>query len=151
LGAGQLGPEVLKEAIARAERLATELQSGSGPVQCEIVPELVEKATIGAASVRIELKREALAACLLGEAFQELDLDGTILLSAPLHVTRRGMETRLVIEADGAARALDPALIKAVWPAAYLVRRTRHGARRQSIPDTSETSASSVARSPTLG
>ena len=44
------------------------------------------------------------------------DLDGSIRLEAPLRVTRRGVETKLVIDADGAPadRAPDPALIKAV-------------------------------------
>jgi site-specific DNA recombinase len=117
LGAGQLGPDVLKAAMARASALATELRSGSGAVQREVVVALVDRVTIGTVSVRIELKREALAARLLGDASNRLDLDGTIVIEAPLSATRRGVETRLVIQGDGAAaadREPDPALVKAV-------------------------------------
>jgi site-specific DNA recombinase len=72
---------------------------------------------IGTVSVRIELKREALAARLLGDASNGVDLDGTIVIEAPLTAIRRGVETRLVIQGDGAAaadREPDPALVKAV-------------------------------------
>jgi site-specific DNA recombinase len=117
LGAGELRPDVLKAAMARASALATELRSGSGADQREVVVAFVDRVTIGTASVRIELKREALAARLLGDASHRLDLDGTIVIEAPLSATRRGVETKLVIQGDGAAaadREPDPALVKAV-------------------------------------
>jgi site-specific DNA recombinase len=117
LGAGQLGPDVLKEAMARASALASELRSGSGVVQREVVVALVDRVTIGTVSVRIELKREALATRLLGDASGELDLDGAIVIEATFSATRRGVETKLVIEGDGATsvdREPDAALVKAV-------------------------------------
>jgi site-specific DNA recombinase len=117
LGAGELRPDVLKAAMARASALATELRSGSGADQREVVVALVDRVTIGTASVRIELKREALAARLLGDGTGELELDGTIVIEAPLSATRRGVETKLVIQGDGAAaadREPDAALVKAV-------------------------------------
>lgn len=65
LHAGQLGPDVLKEAVSRAEGLATQLESGSGNAQRDLVVELVKKVMIGASSITIELKRAAIAARLL--------------------------------------------------------------------------------------
>ena len=103
--------------LTTAKNLATELQSGGGVVQRELILALMEKVTIGAAAIRIELKRAALAARLLGDAAPDMELDGTIAIEAPLRIARRGVETKLVIEADGAAaadRAPDTALIKAV-------------------------------------
>jgi site-specific DNA recombinase len=117
LSAGQLGPDVLKAAMARTSALASELRSGSGAVQREVIVALVDRVTIGVVSVRIELKQEALASRLLGDASHRLGLDGAIVIEAPLSATRRGVETRLVIQGDGAAsvdREPDAALVKAV-------------------------------------
>jgi site-specific DNA recombinase len=102
---------------AQREALASELRSGSGAVQREVIVALVDRVTIGPVSVRIELKREALASRLLGDASGELDLDSAIVIEAPLSATRRGVETKLVIEGDGATsvdREPDAALVKAV-------------------------------------
>jgi hypothetical protein len=45
--------------------------------------ELVDRVTIDTVSVRIELKREALATRLLGDASNGVDLDGALVIEAP--------------------------------------------------------------------
>jgi len=117
LGAGGLGPDVLGAMKTTAKNLATELQSDGGAAQRELVLALVERVTIGATAIQITMKRQALATRLLGDAAPDMELDGTIAIEAPLRIARRGVETKLVIEADGVAdaeRAPDTALIKAV-------------------------------------
>src|SRR5690606_5658874 len=92
-----------------------ELSAGSGANQRALLLDIVERVTVAEGLVTVRLKRRALAARLLGTAAPELD--GTIVIEAPARLTRRGVETRLVVEADGGSSedpAPDPALVKAV-------------------------------------
>jgi DNA invertase Pin-like site-specific DNA recombinase len=115
LGAGQLSPDRLQVVIAAAANLATNLESGSGPEQRELLADLIERVVVGASSIEIHLKRAALTARLVGDGVASVDRDDPIVVEAPVRIARRGVETKLVIEGDGAAAAgPDPALIKAV-------------------------------------
>jgi hypothetical protein len=102
-------------AIAAAANLATELESGSGLAQRELLDRLVERVVVGTSSIEVHLKRHALAARLVGDGQAAVGRDDPILVEAPIRIARRGVETRLVIEGnDAAERDPDPALVKAV-------------------------------------
>jgi DNA invertase Pin-like site-specific DNA recombinase len=111
LGTANMAPDRLQVAIAAAANLATELESGSGPAQRELLASLVERVVVGTSSIEVHLKRHALAARLGAEARH----GDPIVIETPVRIARRGVETRLVIEGGAAAaREPDPALVKAV-------------------------------------
>lgn len=114
LGVGDLPPERLKSLIANAEALSEAVCAG-GAGQRALLLDIVERVTVAEDAIVVRVKRQALASRLLGDAAPELE--GSVVLEAPARLTRRGVETKLVIEADGASSedpTPDPALVKAV-------------------------------------
>ena len=118
LALGEAGPDVLTRMLAGAERLAAEIEQGSVAEQRAMLVDLVERITVGTASLRIELSRASLAFRLLGAEPCHADEAGEpVIIEAPLRIARRGVEAKLVIDGpdNGAPdRTPDPALVKAV-------------------------------------
>jgi hypothetical protein len=112
-------PGSLSRALARGKQLASELEVGSVSDQCAIVTEIVGRIALTQSAARIDLKREALVARVLGQAMSYYDNDGAreISIEAPMTQLRRGGETRLIIEGIANAEGVgnfDPALIKSI-------------------------------------
>jgi hypothetical protein len=96
LGAGQLAPDRLQVVIAAAANLATELESGSGPVQRELLVELVEQVVVGTSSIEVHLKRHALAVRLCGDGLAAESCDDPIVVEAPVRIDARRRRPRKV-------------------------------------------------------
>jgi site-specific DNA recombinase len=77
-GLRQLAPDAQTNVMASLERLCAILEHGRGEEQRAILADLVEQVTVGAESLRIDLKRAALAARLLGEPSAIADHDYVI-------------------------------------------------------------------------
>ena len=146
LGLHDLAPAALAHAFERARALATEIADAPGPRQRELLVELVERVVVGAASLRIALKRPALIARIFGDEPETSgDRDEPLVLEAPLRVARRGVETRLVVDgaSAGVGDAPDRALVKALarghaWfddLVSGRARSIREIATREGVPD----------------
>ncbi|MEX2613155.1 MAG: recombinase family protein, partial [Gaiellaceae bacterium] len=117
LGMGTAPPDAQAEVMARAERLVADLERGRGEEQREILADLVERVTVGADFLRIEIGRTPLCMRLVGdEAPTAVEPGGALLIEAPLRIARRGGETKLVIDGEAASadRSPDPALVRSV-------------------------------------
>ncbi len=126
---------------AKGQSLAGRIRSAGGGALRELLLGILARATLGEADIRIDIKRVGLLACLgladeigpgtatggdaspdhhnFGSAVaaDKQAADNITTITLPLKLRRRGVETKLVIEAaDGnsAPRQPDPALVKMV-------------------------------------
>ena len=123
LGLRQLAPDAQTDVMASLERLGMDLEDGRSDAQREILVDLIERVTVGAAVLRIEIGRMPLRMRLVGEeapaaieAGDSVDPGTSLLIEAPIRIARRGGETRLIIEGEStsADRSPDPALVRSV-------------------------------------
>src|SRR5439155_4628188 len=100
--------------IAKLAGIGAALSQGSPSQRAEMLRELVERVTIGAAEIAIDVRQRLLIAGTGADSQAESD---TIVLSAPVEFRRRGVETKLMLPAVAEPTKpgrLDPALVKAI-------------------------------------
>ena len=77
----------------------------------ELVRKLVQRVTLGSASIKIEMSKKALWDQTIGAHDDGAkESDGPVVFEVPAELRRRGIETRLVLRSEGAG-ALDERLI----------------------------------------
>jgi DNA invertase Pin-like site-specific DNA recombinase len=115
-GAADVPSDQIRKLLGRAARLAAAL-GGSPGERAKLVRELVEKIIVDEKTIMIKLRRGFLLGEDVPSSASEAASDSAVELTAAVAFTRRGAETKLVLQ--GLAQQThnsrcDPALIKAI-------------------------------------
>lgn len=112
LGLDRAPPHELAQALTHAGLLADEIDAALPSAQRTLLEGPVERVRLATDSIAIELNRPALTQRLLGEPLE----GDPVVLDVAISITRRGVESRLVVESPSSqsARSADDALVRGI-------------------------------------
>jgi DNA invertase Pin-like site-specific DNA recombinase len=115
-GAAGMPSDQVRRLLGRAARMAAAL-GGSAGERAKLVRELVEKIVVDEKTIIIELRRGPLLGGDIPSSTSEAASDSAVELTAAVAFTRRGAETKLVLQGlaqRSHSSRCDPVLIKAI-------------------------------------
>jgi len=92
----QSSPERLLQALTQAAAMADKLEAKFDEHRRELLTEIIHRISLGSDSIRLEIRRAALAALLAGTGASESP-EGLISFDLPIELKRRGVEAKLVL------------------------------------------------------
>src|SRR5262249_44833694 len=92
----QSSPERLLQALTQAAAMADKLEAKLDEHRRELLTEIIHRISLGSDSIRLEIRRAALAALLTGNGAFESP-EGLISFGLPIQLKRRGVEAKLVL------------------------------------------------------
>jgi site-specific DNA recombinase len=115
LGLREAPPERSIRAIRQSEKLHGELESTSLDRKRELIQTLVSRGTLTPASIRLEIKPQALAGLGTGADAAPNGPMAPYVVTAPVELRRRGVEAKIVIRANDTERTKpDEALVRTI-------------------------------------
>jgi len=134
LGLDSPAPDLLLGITERAPAAAAELRDGAPGLQRQLLATLLSRITLQPGAVRTEVNRLALARLLDLEVERDNQSDGPFEIRATIKLRRRGVETKLVMQAPSQSPEPDTKLIAVLANAVTWVDDLAHG-RAASVRD----------------
>ncbi len=107
-------PGHLRRMLDRATSVANRLENDQATGRRPLLLQLIARARLEEGALRLELSRAGLLQAIQQDGMPTVQAEGTVSLTAPIQLRRRGVEAKLVIGNAPAAAAPDGTLIAAI-------------------------------------